>query len=159
MSVHEEWLKQLCFYKAKIKAETGAELQLPPPSAIELGLEYLEVIPNEKMVARVPFQKRFTNPIGTFQGGILSACMDDVFGPLAYVSSGHPCMTLCLNTTFLKAFVEGMKECRIEATVLQKTKSFIFMRADVKTLDGELIAHAESHVTIMREDQITKVKV
>lgn len=159
MSVHEEWLKQLAFYKKKVKEETGADLQLPPPSAIELGLEYLEIIPGKKMVARLPFQKRFTNPVGTFQGGILAAGMDDVFGPLAYVSSQRPCLTLSLNTTFLKAFTEKMNECRIEVNILQQTKSFIFMHAQVTSPTGEIIAHAESHVMVMRDDQTQKVKI
>jgi uncharacterized protein (TIGR00369 family) len=156
MTVHAEWLKQLAHYKNKIKEETGADLELPPRSVIELGLEYLEITPGDKMVARVPFQKKFTNPVGTFQGGVLSACADDVFGPLAYVSSGKPCLTLSLNITFLKAFTEKMGECVIEAKILQKTKTFIFMRADIKSPQGDLIAHAESHVSIMREEHKKK---
>lgn len=159
MSVHTEWIKQLEVYKRNVKASTGADLQLPPPSVLELGLEYLEIIPGEKMVARVPFQKKFTNPVGLYQGGILGACIDDVFGPLSYTTAQMPCLTLSMNLTFLRAFSEEMKECRISAIVLQKTKSFIFMRAEVTGPKGEIIAHAESHVTIMRNDQMQKVKV
>jgi acyl-coenzyme A thioesterase PaaI-like protein len=159
MSVHEEWQKKLKTWKADLHAQTGVEFQLPPPSQIELGLEYLEINPGKKMIAKLPFQDRFTNPIYTFQGGILIAGMDDVFGPLSYVTAERPCTTLSLNSTFLKAFTKKMNHVIIEAIVLQKTKSFIFMRADVKSPEGELLAHGESHVAILRDDQLGKGKI
>lgn len=141
MSVHSEWLKKLESFKGG--------LQLPPPTLAELGLEYIEIIPGEKMTARVPFQKKFTNPVGLFQGGMLSACIDEVFGPLSYVTANGPCTTLSMNVTFLSGFKEEYGSCLIEAIVLKKTKNFIFMRADVKTLQGELLAHAETHVKVL----------
>lgn len=139
MSVHQKWLEQLKTFPGN--------LQLPPPTLAELQLEYLEIVPGEKMSAKVPFQKRFTNPVGLYQGGFLSAALDEVFGPLSYVSSGSACMTLSLNVTYLGAFKDD--HCIIEAFVLKKTKNFIFMRADVKSPNGDLIAHAESHVKVV----------
>ncbi len=155
MSVHQDWIKSLEGYKAELKM-AGMNVQLPPPSMIELGLEYLEIKPGVSMKAKFPFQKRFTNPAGILQGGFLVAAMDDVLGPLTYVTSGTICLTLSLNTTFLKAFSEKMRFCLIEAFVLQKTKSFIFLRAEVRTPDGELLAHAESHVSILRDEQMKR---
>jgi uncharacterized protein (TIGR00369 family) len=152
MNVHEEWMKSLDGFKSELK-KIGMEVQLPPPSMLELGLEYLEIKPGISMKAKFPFQKRFTNPAGILQGGFLVAALDDVLGPLTYVTSGKICLTLSLNTTFLKAFTEKMGFCIIEAFVLQKTKSFIFLRADVRSPDGELMAHAESHVSILKDEQ------
>jgi uncharacterized protein (TIGR00369 family) len=143
MNVHEKWLEQLKQFSINLN------LELPPPTLNELGLEYVEICPGSKMVAVVPFQKRFTNPIGHYQGGMLSACIDEVFGPLSYITASGPCMTLSMNMSFLGAFKKEMEQCRIEAIVLKKTKNFIFMRADVKTNEGELLAHAESHVKIL----------
>lgn len=145
MSVHDEFIKSMS------KLPHG--LKLPPPSMLELKLEYLEVKPREKMVAKLPFQERFTNPIGTFQGGLLAAGIDDVFGPLSYVSYAGPTMTLSLNVTYLKAFRPEMGHCLIEAQVLKITNNFIFMRADVKSPVGELLAHAESHVSKVKNEQ------
>ena len=141
MTIHEEWLK-------KLKSFPG-NLLLPPPTLKELGLEYTEIIPGEKMSAKVPFQKRFVNPVGLYQGGMLAACIDEVFGPLSYVTAGSACMTLSMNVTYLGAFKEEMGFCTIEAEILKKTKNFIFMRADVKSPDGELMAHAETHVKVL----------
>lgn len=141
MTIHEQWLE-------KIK-QFPKHLQLPPPTLHELGIEYLEIIPDEKMVAKVPFQKRFTNPVGVYQGGMLSACIDEVFGPLSYLSAQAPCITLNLNTMFLGTFKEEMKFCIITAIMLKKTKNFMFMRAEVHSNDGELLAHAETQIKIL----------
>lgn len=156
MSVHEQWVKTLNLMKGKLN-DQGIDIQLPPPSQLELQIEYLEVTPGKKIRGKVPFQKRFTNPIKTYQGGFLSAAMDDHFGPLSYITAEKPCTTLSLNVTFLKAFTEKMGHCIVEAEVLQKTKSFIFMRAMVLSPDGELIAHGESHVAILRDEHLQKV--
>lgn len=141
MSVHQKWLESL-------KAFPG-NLLLPPPSMITLGHEFVEIKPGEKLVAKIPFQKKFANPVGVFQGGILTACIDDVFGPLSYMTAGAPCLTLSLNTTYLASFTEEMGHCIIEAVVIKKTKNFIFMRADVKSPTGDLLAHAETHVKVL----------
>ena len=158
MSVHDKWLQTLANMKGVFN-DQGLDIQLPPPSQLELQIEYLEVIPGKKIKGRVPFQKRFTNPIKTYQGGFLTAAMDDHFGPLSYITAEKPCTTLSLNTTFLKAFTESMGYCIVEAEVLQKTKSFIFMRATLTSPDGDILAHGESHVAILRDEQIQKVKI
>lgn len=141
MSVHQKWLEQLKTFPGN--------LQLPPPTLDELKLEYLEIVPDQKMLAKLPFQKRFTNPAGMYQGGFLSAALDEVFGPLSYISTQAVCMTLSLNVTYLGAFKEDMGHVIIEAIVLKKTKNFIFMRADVKSPKGDLIAIAESHMKVL----------
>lgn len=157
MSVHEQWMHSLKTMNEDLNAK-GVQIQLPPPSMLELAIEYIEVIPGKKMKGKIPFQKRFTNPIRTYQGGFLVAAMDDIFGPLSYVTAGGPCTTLSLNTTFLKPFTEIMGHCFIEAEVLQKTKSFIFMRATVVSPEGDIIAHGESHVAILSQEHLSKVK-
>lgn len=142
MSVHNEWLKRLTAFPS-------TNLTLPPPTLSELRLEYTEVEPGVKMTATVPFQKRFTNPVGVYQGGMLSACVDEVFGPLSYMTAQGPTMTLSMNMTYLGAFKEEYGHCTIHAVVLKKTKNFIFLRADIKSPQGDFLAHAETHVKIL----------
>ncbi len=156
MSVHTDWLEQLKFWREDLKQKTGKDFLFPPPSNETLGVEYTEIEPGKKMTATFPYQRRFANPVGLYQGGFLSAAIDEVLGPLAYITAGTPCMTLSLNVTYLKAFPETMKHVIVEGFVLQKTKSFIFLRAEVKSPSGELIAHAESHSAVMKEDQLGK---
>jgi acyl-coenzyme A thioesterase PaaI-like protein len=112
-------------------------------------MEYLEVNPSKNLKALLPFQEKFTNPAGIFQGGILCAALDEVFGPLSYISAQAPCMTLALHTTFLAPFKREMKTCQIEGMILKQSKNFIFMRAEIHSPDQILLAHAESHVKIL----------
>jgi acyl-coenzyme A thioesterase PaaI-like protein len=158
MTIHEQWLLQLEKFKQELNS-LGVPIQLPPPSQQELQIEYLEVTAGKRIRGKFPFQKRFTNPIGTFQGGFLIAALDDHFGPLSYASAQRPCTTLSIHSTFLRPFVESMGHALIEVEVLQQTKSFIFMRGVVTSLKGEILAHAESHVAILRDDQLQKVKL
>ncbi len=157
MTVHEEWLAKLKVFKEQLNS-MGVKIQLPPPSQQELQIEYLEVIPGKKIKGKFPFQQRFTNPIGTFQGGFLVAAMDDHFGPLSYSTAERPCTTLSLSSTFLKPFVAKMGYAMVEVEVLSKTKSFIFMRGTVTSPEGELLAHADSHVAILSDEHLQKVK-
>jgi uncharacterized protein (TIGR00369 family) len=150
MSVHQDWLAKLDGFRALL-GEAGIKAQLPPPSLAELGLEYLEIEEGKRMLAKLPFQQRFTNPAGIFQGGFLAAGLDEVFGPLSYVTSGRICLTLAMNISYLKPFHPGLSHVLIEATVLKKTRSFIFMRAEVRSPEGELLAHAENHVHIQEK--------
>lgn len=127
--------------------KNAPQLQLPPPSMEELGIEYLEIVPGKMLKAKLPFKKKFTNPAGLYQGGFLTAALDEAFGPLAFITHKAPCLTLSINVTFLKAFNESMKECFLEASIIKETRQFIFMRAEVITCDGEILAHADSHIT------------
>lgn len=131
---------------SKLK-DTAPALQLPSPSMTELGIEYLEIMPGQEITAKLPFQQKFTNPAGIYQGGFLTAALDEVFGPLAFITHQAPCLTLSINVTFLKAFTAPMQECLLNAKILKETKQFIFMRAEVLSMDGKILAHADSHVT------------
>ncbi len=157
MSFHEQFMKEYQNYQSKL-ADMGVNINLPAPSMLELQLEYLSQVPDQSITARLPFQKRFTNPVGLYQGGILAAGMDDVFGPLSYSAAKGPCVTLSMNVTYMRPFSAEDGEVIIEGKILQKTKTFIFMRAEVKNPKGQLIATADSHVTILRQDQLQKVK-
>lgn len=64
MSVHKQWLE-------KLKTFPGS-LTLPPPTLQELQIEYLEIVPGKVMTAKLPFQKRFINPVGVYQGAFLA---------------------------------------------------------------------------------------
>lgn len=156
MTVHEALMNQMLHYQAQFK-QMGVHLSLPPLSLLELKLEYTKVEPGVLLAAKFPFQKRFTNPVGLMQGGFLAAAMDDIFGPLSYMTAQRPCMTLSMNVTYLRAFSEKDQEVHLEGRVIQKTKSFIFMRVEVKNPKGDIVATADSHVSILRDDQLQKV--
>lgn len=151
MSVHEEWLKKFEMIREQMKSK-GFDVQFPPKSMLELKIEFLEVSPGVRIIGKAPFQERFTNPIKSYQGGMLSALLDDHFGPLSYITAQAPCSTLSLSTTFVKPFLSNTEHVIIEANVVKMTRSVLFMNGVIKTEDGEVIATAESHVLILRKE-------
>ena len=55
----------------KFRTDYGIRLDAPPPSFRELHGEFVDVENNRRLKVRFPFDARFANPIGTFQGGVL----------------------------------------------------------------------------------------
>ncbi|MDR3608342.1 MAG: hypothetical protein P4M08_13310 [Oligoflexia bacterium] len=77
MSVHESVMKSMK-QMADEFAKSGVALQLPPPSGETLGRTYVDVDPGKMLAAEFRFDRRFSNPLGMFQGGFLCAALDEV---------------------------------------------------------------------------------
>jgi uncharacterized protein (TIGR00369 family) len=83
----------------------------PLPAASRLlGWKLLALEP-AKGVIRVEFAAvpDFINPIGTIQGGIISAMLDDAMGPVAtaFLGGHHMAPTLELKTNFMRPATVG----------------------------------------------------
>lgn len=146
MDTHQKILESMESFKRVM----GGNLQLPPPTLTELGAKFIEYIPGSSLTVEVPFQPRFTNPIGTYQGGMFAAALDEAFGPLSYMTAEAPCMTLDMSLTYLKALLEKDAPMKVKAQVLKKTSQFIFMRAEIRNNKDELLVIAQSHSTIAK---------
>jgi uncharacterized protein (TIGR00369 family) len=114
-----------------------------PPAARLLGWT-LDSIDQERGVIRVEFTatEDFLNPIGTVQGGILAAMLDDTMGPAAVVllgGSGFP-QTLELKTSFMRPAYPGKLYC--EGSVRHRGRDIVFLEGALFTADGELVATA-----------------
>lgn len=133
------------------KQASGGKLQLPPPTLIELQARFVHCVPGEVLEVEVPYQQRFTNPVGSFQGGMMAAALDEAFGPLSYMTAQAPCVTLDMTLTYLKALREANAPMRVRAEVVKKTSQFIFMRAEVRDANGDLLVIAQSHSSILKE--------
>jgi uncharacterized protein (TIGR00369 family) len=128
-----------------------AALQLPPPTLLELGARFTDYLPGVSLTIEVPFQLRFTNPVGSYQGGMFAAALDEAFGPLSYLTAEAPCVTLDMAITYLKTFQAVDKVMLVKAEVVRKTSQFVFMRAEIRNPQGELLVMAQSHSTILKE--------
>lgn len=148
MNTHENILQRMEEFLRQNAG--GTPLLLPPPTLVELGARFLEFVPHTSLTISLPFQGRFTNPLGLYQGGMLGAALDEVFGPLSYMSAGAPCVTLEMSVTYLRPFRASDFELRIRGEILKQTSQFIFMRAEAITLGGEKVAVAQSHANIWR---------
>lgn len=146
LDTHQKILKSMEGFKQAM----GDRVQLPPPTLVELGATFVEYVEKKSLTIEVPFQARFTNPVGSYQGGMLAAALDEAFGPLSYMTAELPCVTLEMSLTYMKALVEKDAPMKIRAEVLKKTSQFIFMRAEVRNRNGDLLVVAQSHSTIVQ---------
>jgi uncharacterized protein (TIGR00369 family) len=158
MQVHEQVTKNMKEMAEKFAA-SGIHLQLPPDSNKTLGTQYVELDFGKSLAARFDFDKKFTNPIHTFQGGFLCAAFDEIFGPLSYMLAGRPVVTLEMSTTFIRPFTERDKSITIKAEVVAKTKTLLILRAEARTQEGKLVATSNNHSLVMSEEHLKRNKI
>ena len=120
----------------------------PPPSAVLLGTTFIDVEPGR---ARMEFQAReeFYNPMGTVQGGLLAAMLDDTMGPAVASTLGPEefATTLEMKVSFQRPAHAG----RLigEGRVVHKGRSIVFAEGSLRAEDGSLIATATTTARIV----------
>jgi uncharacterized protein (TIGR00369 family) len=148
MSVNEEFYKLIQEMAEQFKAN-GLELDMPPNSMKTHGTVYTYFEPGKVLSAEFPFDERFTNPMKMYQGGFLCAALDDVFGPLTYMAAKAPAVTVQMNTTFIRPFTAKDKKMVIRAEVVSQSTSLLVLQAEVKTIEGKLIAISNNQSFIL----------
>jgi uncharacterized protein (TIGR00369 family) len=111
----------------------------------------LVAIDPERGTIRVAFEARpeFLNPVGTVQGGILTAMLDDTMGPAAtaYLGGDAFCQTLELKTSFLRPAKPGTLYG--EGRVVHRGRDVVFVEGRLEDPDGRLIATATATTRII----------
>jgi uncharacterized protein (TIGR00369 family) len=84
----------------------------------------------------------FINPIGTIQGGIITAMLDDAMGPVAtaFVGGHHMAPTVELKTSFMRPATVG--PLFVDARVVHRGRDIVFLEATMTDKDDKLIAVA-----------------
>lgn len=140
----EESVKEITYKLERIRAEAekaGISLAIPPPTFKELGIELIDYQKGKSLKAKFPFQARFTNPMGIVQGGFISAAIDDVYGPLAYLCFEGPCVSLSMQTQYMRPFSSREGDLVVEAKVVKLTRQVLFLEATaVSTANNKLVA-------------------
>jgi uncharacterized protein (TIGR00369 family) len=92
----------------------------------------------------------FINPIGTVQGGIIAAMLDDAMGYVAtaFLGGHHMVPTLELKTSFMRAAKVG--PLFVEARVVHAGREIAFLEGSMKDEVGRLIATATATARIYR---------
>jgi uncharacterized protein (TIGR00369 family) len=108
-----------------------------------LGWELVSIDPDAGTI-EVAFRasERFLNPIGSIQGGFLSAMLDDTLGPalVATLGSGQFAPTTDLHVQFLRPAHPGRLVGR--GRVLRHGKQIAFMSGELVDESGAVIATA-----------------
>ena len=128
-------------------AMTNAELlermnRFQPPTGILLGMEMLEVDIEAGRV-KVKYQPgpQFTNPMGSVQGGIVVAMLDDAAAFAAIAKSGTRISvpSIELKTSFF-APVKAGEPVYVEGRCLKLGKRIAFMEAEMTDGEGRVLA-------------------
>jgi uncharacterized protein (TIGR00369 family) len=123
----------------------------PPPAAVLLGFELIAIDPDAGTI-EVAFTatEAFLNPVGTVQGGILSAMLDDTLGPalVATLGPGEFAPTSDLHVQFLRPARPGRLIGR--GRVVRRGRDVGFMAGELVDESGELIAVATATAQIRK---------
>lgn len=148
MDVHQHVQQLMEQMRAGFKSK-GIDVELPPNSIKTNKPYYIHFDEGKSLGAEFEFNEAFTNPLKMLQGGFLCALLDDVFGPLTYMAAKGPAVTIQMNTTFIRPFTAKDKKAVVIARVVSQGKSLLVLEAEVKSLDGKLIATATNQSFIM----------
>jgi uncharacterized protein (TIGR00369 family) len=123
----------------------------PPPAAVLLGFELIAIDPDAGTI-EVAFTatEAFLNPVGTVQGGFLSAMLDDTLGPalVATLGPGEFAPTSDLHVQFLRPARPGRLIGR--GRVVRRGRDVGFMAGELVDESGELIAVATATAQIRK---------
>lgn len=121
----------------------------PPPAAVTLGWELIEVDPAAGTI-EVAFNagEHLLNPVGVVQGGFLAAMLDDTLGPalVATLPPGQFAPTLDLHVQFLRPAKPG--PLRGHGRVVQRGQQICFLSGELTDAEGRLLARASATARI-----------
>lgn len=131
-----------------IKIPAGFAYQLPPNSFGMLHGEFWDYSKRQRLLTKFHIAKCFSNPQGTVQGGILTACFDDTFGPLGISAARKPIVTIDINVQFIRP-VPLEKDFFIETKVISMGRTTIYMEASAYNEKGKLLAKSTTNQLIL----------
>lgn len=124
-------------------------LQLPPKIFLEMEGEILEMdLEARTMKAKFPVKARYQNPMGYMQGGMITAAIDNTFGPLSFMVA-PPSVTTQLNTSFIRPVKPDDEFIYVEAQVTELTRRQLFMTAQVKNAEDKVLTICHATFAIM----------
>ena len=126
------------------------EGRAPLPASSKLLGWKLHTLDPAKRTIKVEFSATpdFINPIGTIQGGIIAAMLDDAMGPVAtaFLGGHHMAPTVELKVNFMRPAKVG--SLFVEARVVHSGQSIVFLDGTMKDNEGKLIATASATARI-----------
>ena len=122
-----------------------------PPAADLLGWELVAVDP-EAGTIEVAFvaTESMLNPVGTVQGGLLAAMLDDTLGPavVATLGPGEFAPTADLHVQFLRPARPGRLVGR--GRIVRRGRDLAFLAGELLDEAGEVVAVATATAAIRR---------
>jgi acyl-coenzyme A thioesterase PaaI-like protein len=120
------------------------QFTVPPPSFEWMEGEFVEFdIEAGWLITRFPVHERYLNPYGAMQGGLVAAVVDNTLGPLSMLTA-PPNVTRRLELKYSRAIKLDMGSIQVRAEVVRQEGQWLDLKADVRTLEGDLLARAKA---------------
>jgi uncharacterized protein (TIGR00369 family) len=114
----------------------------PPPVALLIGMELLEVAPGRVVFGFTPAEHLY-NPIGAVAGGVTALVMDSALGCAVHTAlpDGSAYTTAEFSINLVRSITIDSGPLRCEATVLHAGRRAATAEAKVLDASGRLYAH------------------
>ena len=133
--------------------ELIAEGKIPRPPSMELTDWTLLELDTEAGTIRVQFdgKSEFANAVGTVNGGLMAAMLDDTMGPMvvATLAPGSFASTIELKTNFIRPAPIG--PLIGEGRIVHKGRSIAFAEARLSDGEGNLLATGTATLRIIAD--------
>jgi uncharacterized protein (TIGR00369 family) len=127
----------------------------PPPIAVLLGFELVEVQPGRVLFAVEPGEQHY-NPIGTVHGGLAATLIDSATGCAVHTSlpAGTGYTTTDVQVRFVRAITRETGRILCEGRVVHLGRTLATAEARV-TAGDRLLAHGTASLLILPSDART----
>jgi uncharacterized protein (TIGR00369 family) len=142
-----EWLERFFQETVALGAALGGKVCFPPHCFRDMQARFVRYESRLLLVVRVPVPERSLNPVGTMQGGYITAAIDNTIGPLSYMAARRPCSTLDLHTQFIRAIPPG-DVLTITGRVVSRGTSTMVLGAEAANGKGRLVALATANAAV-----------
>lgn len=144
LSILEEELKSL-------SGENALGIKFPPNCFVSMQARFVDYESRRSLAVVFPVLEESLNPLQTMQGGFIAAAFDNAFGPLSYLAARVPCVTLNLNTQYIRPIASG-DHLTVRAAVIARNSQVLQMTAEAHDSRNKLIATASATATIVKTD-------
>ncbi len=123
------------------------EVRFPPPCFRDMKAHLARYESRTLLVVRLPVVERYCNPVGTMQGGYVTAAIDNTIGPLSYMAARRPCSTLDLHTQYIRAILPG-DELTVTGRVISRGIATMVLGAEAVNRKGRVVALATATAVV-----------
>ncbi len=116
-NIDDEVLPRLQAFAAKLPFP----VEIPPRVFNHLGGHFTAFDETAATLrARFPVREEYRNPMGFMQGGLIVAAIDNVMGPLCFLS-GFGGLSSHINSTFVRPIPPSEEWIDVEARIVERT--------------------------------------
>lgn len=124
-------------------------VEVPPKIFLDMEGAFIGFEEGHSLTVRFPVKTRYQNPLGLMQGGMITAAIDNAYGPLSFMV-GPPSVTTHMQTEFVKAVTPNDAYIEVEARVVEITRRLLYLSARVTNPHGEVVALGTASFMFLR---------